>query len=409
LEKRGFFYGYVIVAASFLVMGTMWGTLYTFGVFFKYLLEEFGWTRAGTSGALALASVFIGLMSTVTGRLTDRYGPRVVITVCGVFLGAGFLLLSRVSTLWQWYLFYGAFIGVGVSGTYVPVTSTIARWFVKRRGMMTGAAIAGLGAGTLAIPPAVTWLIPIFGWRTSYIIVGIIALVLVTSVAQLFRHNPVQMGLKPYGEPASDAIEFSLPTGFTFWEAIHTSQFWVLCATWFLYCLSIGAVVAHIVLHGIGLGLSTTGAALILSFIGAFSTGGRIVLGGIGDRFGYRKTIIACFVLMTGSLFWLLGAKDQWMLYVFGAVFGFSYGGNAALFSPFVAEQFGLRSHGVILGVFMLASGFGEAASPIITGYIFDITKSYYPAFLTWAVLTSVTVLLMLLLKPVRKRESSSP
>ena len=188
------FYGYIVVAVAFLIMMIMWGTSYSFGVFFKPLLAEFGWTRAMTSGAYSLCMLLTGLLSIGTGRLTDRFGPRVVVTGCGLFLGLGCLLVSQVSALWQLYLFYGVMIGAGLSGAVVPMVATVARWFVKRRGMMTGITISGLGMGTLVMPPITNWLISTYGWRTSYIIIGITALVLVTSAAQFMKRDPAQIG-----------------------------------------------------------------------------------------------------------------------------------------------------------------------------------------------------------------------
>jgi MFS family permease len=305
------------------------------------------------------------------------------------------------------YLFYGL-LGIAVSGAYVPVTSTVARWFVKRRGLMTGVAVSGLGAGTLFVPLLATWLIASYGWRNSYTIVGIGALVLITLPAQLLRRNPSQMGMLPYGEDETTGNSLSSVGGFSFLEAFHTRQFWILAGIWLFYCLSIGAVMAHIVLYGIDAGLTPTKAAVALSFIGGFSTIGRILMGGAGDRIGFRRTLAICLTLMSAALFWLLLAKGLWMLYLFGMVYGFSYGGVSALSSPFVAEQFGLRSHGVILGVLMIASEVGESVSPVVTGYIFDVTGKYFLAFLLWAILTVGALVFVLMLTPAIKPEDSS-
>ena len=164
------FYGYIVVVAAFFIMVLMFGIFDTFGVFFKPLLTDFGWTRAVTSGAFSLYWIIQGLLAIVVGRVNDRFGPRVVITFCGFIFGLGYLLMSQVSALWQLYLFYGVMIGTGMSGAFVPLTSTVARWFVKRRSMMTGIVVAGIGIGGLIAPPVANWLISIYDWRypTSY-------------------------------------------------------------------------------------------------------------------------------------------------------------------------------------------------------------------------------------------------
>ena len=132
--EPGFFYGYIVVVAALSIMVAIWGTYYSFGVFFKPMLTEFGWSSAMTSGALSLSMIFYGLLGIVMGGLTDRFGPRIVMTFCGFLMGLGYLLMSQISAAWQLYLFYVVILGTGLSGAFVPLTSTVGRWFVKNRG-----------------------------------------------------------------------------------------------------------------------------------------------------------------------------------------------------------------------------------------------------------------------------------
>lgn len=193
-SKPKFFYGYIIVGAGFVISLLTVGTYTSFGVFFKPLSSEFGWTRAMTSGAYSLNMILWGSLSIITGRLNDRFGPRIVITACGFIFGAGYLLMSRISALWQFYLFYGVIIAIGLSGCFTPIASTITRWFTKRRGLATGIVISGIGVGTIIIPPLASQLISIYGWRTSYTILGITTLVLLIISAQFLRRDPGQTG-----------------------------------------------------------------------------------------------------------------------------------------------------------------------------------------------------------------------
>ena len=148
-----FFYGYfVVIAALFLVL-LHYGTRLSFGVFFKPMLTEFDWTRALMSGAFMLSMLMQGAGSILMGRLNDKLGPRFVMTLCGFLLGLGYLLMSLTGGSLHLYLFYGVIIGIGMAGAFVALLSTVARWFVKRRGMMTGIVIAGMGIGTLFMPP----------------------------------------------------------------------------------------------------------------------------------------------------------------------------------------------------------------------------------------------------------------
>ena len=199
IKKPRFFYGYIIVLAAFLFEVLSWGMWATFPIFLEPVLDEFGWTRAATSGAFSLYLVVTALLGIVMGRLNDRVGPRIIITVCGFFLGLGYLLTSQISTIWQLYLFYGVMLGIGQSG-FVATLSTVSRWFTKRRALMTGIAASGACVSLAAFPAPATWLLSTYGWRNSYITIGIITMVLIVVTAQFLKRDPGQMGLTPYGE-----------------------------------------------------------------------------------------------------------------------------------------------------------------------------------------------------------------
>jgi len=399
--KPKFFYGYVVVALAFLIMAIMGGTIYTFGIFFKPLAGDFGWSSAATSGAFSLQMVIHGLFYIVTGRLNDRFGPRLVVSACCLLLGAGYLLMSQISDIWQLYLFYGVVIGIGMSGAFVPLGSTVARWFVKRKGAMIGIAVAGISVGTMIMPPVASWLISSYGWRTSYVVMGLMVLVITISAAQFLRRDPTQMRLLPYGQSevreGGSNVEVS---GFSLQEAMHTRQFWLLCVAFLSFGVSQTAIMVHIVPHATELGISATAAASIFTAIGGLGIVGRIVMGGTSDRIGCRAALAICFVLLTVTLAWLLVAKELWMLYLFAAVFGFGYGGTSALISPTVAEFFGLRSHGVILGVTTFVTTAGCAVGAVMAGSVFDTTGSYQVAFLICVALSIIGIILSALLRP---------
>jgi MFS family permease len=409
-KKPGFFYGYVIVFIGFVNMLVMFGTFYSFGVFFKPLSTEFGWTRATTSGAYSLGMFLSGLLAIIMGKLTDRFGPRIVMTLCGFLFGLGFLLMSRVSTIWQLYLFYGVVAGVGLSGAFVPPLSTVARWFVKRRGIMTGFVVAGIGVGTLIVPPVATWLIESWDWSTAYIVIGAVALVLIILSAQFLRLDPRRMGLLPDGE-SEEAAGLNLHArGFSFKEAMGSWQLWVLFAVLFCFGYCLHTILAHIANHVTDLRFSATVGAGIIAVIGGLSVAGRIATGSITDRVGSKSPLIINLILMSGALFWLLAAGELWMFYLFAVIFGFAYGGLAAMESPIVAELFGLSSHGVIMGVASFGYTVGGAVGPVVAGRIFDIFNSYQIAFLVCAVVAILGIILGWRLKsPVSQGGESDP
>ena len=402
--KPGFFYGYIVVVAVLCIMVVIWGTFYTFGVFFTPLLNELGWTRAVTSGAFSLAMIMFGLLGIIMGGLSDRFGPRMVMTFCGFLIGSGYLLMSQVNTAWQLYLFYGVVMGAGLGGAFVPLVSAVARWFVKRRGIMTGIVVSGIAIGALIGPLVANWLISTYGWRVSYMILGSTVLVIVILAAQFLRRDPTQVGQMAYGEDEGEERRLRLETeGFSLREAIYTRQFWITLAMLFFYGFSLFTIIVHITPHAIELGISAATAATILATIGIMSIFSRIVLGSASDRIGNRQVFIIGFILMSAALFWLVPATEIWKLYLFAGVFGFAYGGGGASESPLVAALFGLRSHGLILGVINLGVTTGGAVGPFVAGYIFDVTGSYQIAFVVCAVTAILGLTLAVALRSVRE------
>jgi len=387
-------------------MVVSWATYNSFGVFFNPLLEEFGWNRAVTSGAFSLSMFIYGVLGIVVGVLNDRFGPRVVLTICGILLGLGYLLMSQVSTIWQLHLFWGVIIGIGMSGVWVPLLSTVARWFDKRRTLMTGIVIAGLGIGGLIGPPIVSYLIATYGWPLSFIIVGIAVLLFVVIAAQFLKRGPALMKQLPEGESEGKyQAAKSVTSSFSFKEAVKTTQFWIVFGIFFCYGFGTYAIVVHIVQHAIDLKISPVSAANILAVRGAVVILGNYILGALADRVGNRRIYIIGLVMMSAALLWLPIAREEWMLYLFIFVAGFASGGMGASESPITAWLFGMSSHGLIYGVVHVGFTIGAAAGPFISGYIFDLTGSYQLAFLTCAAFGVIGLILTVILRPTTKLE----
>ncbi len=372
------------------------GTFHTYGVFFKELQREFGWSRATLSGAHSLLFLLGGFLSIAAGRLSDRFGPRKVMTISGLSFGVGLLLMSQINAVWQLYLFYGVIVGIGMSTVNVVLLSTIIKWFVKKRGMMSGIAKVGTGLGMLILPAVASGLIPAFGWRLSYIILGVISMAFLVSLAQLLRRDPAQMHLLPDGEEQTVANGVDLiGSGLSLHEAIHTRRFWLLCAAYMMVLFTTHTIPVHITPHATDLGIPVAKAAGVLSTIGGASVIGRLMMGAASDRIGDKQSLIICFILMLISLLWLQLAGELWALYLFAVLYGFAHGGFFALISPVVAGFFGIKSHGVILGIVLFFGTFGGAIGSVLTGYIFDVTQSYRLAF--WFLTVAITLGLTLI------------
>ncbi|MFC2010298.1 MFS transporter [Chloroflexota bacterium] len=403
-KRPGLFYGYAIVAVTFLLNLIMGGTLYTFSVFFKPLAGDFGWTRAATSGAFSLYMILHGFLYIFTGRLSDRLGTRIIISCSGFLMGVGYMLMSQISAIWQLYLFYGVIIAIGMSGGYVPLVSAVTRWFTgnRKRGLMVGIAVAGVGAGTMVMPPVANWLISEYSWKTAYVVIGIVVMISIMSAAQLLKRAPGQTQQMPHNR---NGVQEEIPgheaRGLSLHEALRTRQFWLLAAAYFSFGVFLQAIMVHIVMHAIDLGISETVAANIFIAVGGLSVIGRIFLGSVADRIGNRKVIIASFMLLTVAFAWLLIAREAWMIFIFAAAFGFAYGGLVSAQSPLVADLFGVSSHGAILGVIVFIITAGSAVGPVMSGGIYDITGSYTIAFLVCGAFSLAGIILTLLLRPI--------
>ncbi|MFC1979556.1 MFS transporter [Chloroflexota bacterium] len=391
--------------ACFFSTAVMWGTLYSFGIFFEPILIEFGWSRAATSAAYSFTILLSGFLSIITGKLTDKLGPRLVMTVCGFSLGLGYLLMSQTGFIWQLYVFYGLLIGIGISGAYVPLVSTVGRWFVRRRGMMIGIASAGGSVGAIIMPSLTGWLISLYQWRVSYIITGIIALVITVLSAQFLKRDPGQIGQSPYGgeQVTKDKINWEAGS-FSLQEAAHTWQLWLLCTIFAFNLFPLSAIVVHATIHATGLGISATSATYIIPSTGMGGIAGKVILASAGDRIGNKTALIIGFVIMAASLLWFMAAKEIWMFYLSGIAFGFAAQGLIALSAPMAAELFGLGSLGVLFGVVNSIGAIGEASGPVLTGRIFDVTGSYYWAFLICTSLSILGIILTALLKPTSNK-----
>ena len=268
---------------------------------------------------------------------------------------------------------------------------------------MTGIVASGIGFGILIFPPVAIRFISSYGWRVSYIIIGIATLVLIILAAQFLKRDPHQIGQLPYGEvKIKQETSISKGEGISLGGAIRTGQFWVSCVIYFCFGFFLHNIMVHVVPHAIELGVSSIDAANILAIIGGTNIVGRIAIGGVSDKIGIKPSLILVFILASLVLFWLQLANELWMLCLFATIFGFAYGGIMASQALVVAELFGLSSLGAILGGVSFVYTIGGAVGPLLGGHIFDITGSYYLTFLVCAVVAIVGLILVWLLRPTR-------
>ena len=379
---RPYFYGYRIVAAGFVTQAVTVGAMFTYGVFFKVFQGEFGWSRAIVSGASSLAFLVMGAAAVLAGGLNNKLGPRLLMSVSAVFIGVGYCLMAFMDSAWQLYLFYGVVVGIGYCTHDVVLLSTVARWFVARRGMMSGIVKVGTGVGQFIAPLAAASLLAAIGWRQAYLLIGAASMLVLVLVAQVMRRDPADLGLQPaHGMDAQQSSFKVRPPDASFAAATRSRHFWTLCLAEFLIFFCLFTVVVHIVAHGQDSGLASSVAAAILSTIGAVSMVGRVTMGHINDKIGGRSSLLICFLMLISGLACLQIETRPWTLFAFAVIYGFAHGGFFTVMSPTVAELYGTRSHGQLFGIVWSFGCFGGSIGPILTGYLFDSLGSYRIAF----------------------------
>jgi sugar phosphate permease len=395
-------YGWVIVLAGAGIMSVTSCASYTFGVFLKPLILDFGWERGPLSLVPSIVLLLWGLSSIVTGKLCDMYGPRILCTLGGIFMGTGFVLMAHVTTLAQVYICWGLLPGLATGCCLTPIVTTIPRWFTQKTGLAIGIPFAGVGAGALVAPLLAQVLTTAFGWRNAFIIFGIVAWIIMIPLAQLLRKDPAQMGRKAYGETVD--IQYNITVdrnhGLSLKEALKTFPFWIFGTTQFMFMFCLQAIMAHVVPYATDSGIAAIAAAGILSIIAGISIAGKLSMGFISDRIGAVQSLLLCLLLETLALGWLFFAKEVWAFYIFALAFGLAYGGTATLAPLTSSELFGVKSLGIIFGVLSLCTTIGGALGPATAGYTFDMTGSYNVALIVMGAISVIaTVLGLVLLK----------
>ncbi len=402
MNVKHFYYGYILVIAGIIASIFMVGTYTSFGIFFKPISLELEWTRATTSGATSLASLVMGVFSIVAGRLTDKYGPRLVLIASGILMGLGNLLMSQTRVLWHIYVYYGVLIGAGMSASEIPIMTTIARWFVKRRGTMTGITKVGAGIGIMVVPLLSGWLISISGWRNAYLILGVVALLSIISMALLYKRDPSEIGKLPDGD--TKVVDNNIEQGIKFLlgDVLRTRQFWMFTVSWFCFMFCLQIVMVHIVNHVTDVGISSTIAASVVSVIGGLSIAGRLGLASLSDVTGRKTAYLIAFSFLASAFLSLQFAREIWSFYLFGALYGIAHGACFTLLPLMMARLFGISSLGSVLGMILFFGTLGSLISPVFAGWVFDVTNSYLPAFWVGLGFSILGLVLLVLLKPVK-------
>jgi len=342
-------------------------------------------------------------MGVVTGRMTDRWGARAAVAP-GVVLGAlGYLLLSRMSHLWEFYLCFGVGGGFLAGCSYTPAVTAVSYWFdPRRRTMAIGVALLGVIAGQMLLTPLISRIIEGSGWRTAWWVLAIVAFGCGVPALILAGRRPAGSEGVAAGSGAGAApSSFGLSAG----EAARTAAFWILMFSGAAIGLGFYAFNAHVISYAKDVGLSADTAALIFTVSGVGGALGTLLAGPVAGRLGHRWTLLLMTGLNAVAIFLFIPASTAWAFYLLGVVLGFAFSGAVPVRMAVIPPLFGGRAMGTIIGLASLSFSIGAIAGPFLAGYIFDSTGSYDLAFLIFGVLLAAGTASLYYLRAPRAME----
>ncbi len=414
-EKPKLFYGWIIVIAVTLIYTIAEIPIFTFSIFVKPIAGEMGCGREGITNAISLYFLFLGVFSILGGILVDRLGPRILNFIGTILIGTGLIVCSRAESTLIFYLGFSAMGGIGFSFIFVPNQTTLARWFIAKKGLAIGIMFAGGGIGALFASYFIQLCIDSSGWRTAFVILGILVLIIPVLASLFLKKDPKEMGLVPLGAgegepggppadkgaggagPAIQTQDISLP------EAIKTGSFWIynIAVTLMFYGFFMASV--SLAPHLTDMGITAAAAALGVGIVNGSNAFGRLFMGWVSDKIGTKRTFSICLILGAIMVFYLIPVNATWMMYIFAVFFGVAFGGTVPQMPRLLSELFGLKYLGAIMGVGTLITTMGPALGPKVGSKIFGSTGSYSLAFVSGGIAILIALFLIFILKPPKR------
>lgn len=369
-----------LVAAGAVLGCVAIGAVFSLAVLLGPMGAATGWSRAGLSAAMTLAFLSMGVAGFGWGLLSDRIGPRAVALAGSLLLGLACVLASRAGSLLQFQLAYGVLLGAAAAAFFAPVIAATAAAFERRRNLAISLVSAGVGVAPMTLSPLVAWLITRYDWRTTLLIVGVLAWALTLPAVWFVRAAPAAHA----AAPAQAAV--GAPPA-TMAQALRSRAFIVLGLAFFACCAAHSGPIFHTVSYAIGCGLPVTAAVTIYSMEGAAGLGGRLLFGALADRYGAKPILVGGLLVQALAAAAYLAVDQLDGFYAVALVFGMAYGGTMPLYASLARDAFDPRILGGALGAANLLSSLGMALGPVVGGWLYDRYGSY-----TWLYLGSMLV-----------------
>jgi OFA family oxalate/formate antiporter-like MFS transporter len=395
----------IAVAGVFLQIAL--GAVYAWSVFRTPLAKQFGWSIPEVTLTFTICIFVLGISAFFGGLWLNRQGPRIVALTGGVLYGAGVFLASfSDNKLWWLYLSYGVIGGIGLGFSYIVPVAVLVKWFPERRGLITGIAVGGFGAGALITAPVATRLIQMVGVLHTFAYLGV-AFLIVTVLCAAFMQNPPD-GWRPLGwNPTAAQVSQRAKRDYTLGEALGTWQWWAL---WLLLFLNTSAGISVISQEApLFQELARVSAVVAAGMVGVVSLGnalGRVFWAWVSDMITRKATFFVMFLLQV-LLFWFLpGISSAALLTVVAFIILLCYGGGFGTMPAFAADYFGPKNVGPIYGLMLTAWGFASAFGPLLIAYMRQVSGTYRGALHVIAAVMLLSAILPILVSPPQGAEA---
>ncbi len=406
--EQNTWHGPMAVFVAFITLGVVYGVWFAYSVFLLALVEDMGWSRSLTAGAISVMSVVHGLSGPMNGRLIERFGAQKVIALGGGLFAVGMLLTSQIQTWWQLYFTFGVISAIGISQAgWVPFIVTVERWYPTKLGTALGFAMSGIGFGILVFVPAINALIETYGWRQTFMFLAALGPLWIIPAALVLLKMPEQApenesSTPPISETTSVPSE-PLYRDWVLKTALRSPRFWLAGA-----CFMTGACVAQILLMHqfafmVDQGIDKTESAFITGVIGISSIVGQLFWGNLSDRIGRERayTMAAvCNLLAIGALVYLGSILALWVAVSFAIFVGLGYGANTPIFPATSRDLFTSPFFPSIFGTLAISGSLGAAIGAWLGGWLYDVTGGYSAMLVVSAVLAVLSPLLLWIAAP---------
>jgi len=401
ITSRGISFPWVIVILSTALLMVVSMYNYTYGVFFKPIADEFGWSRAVVSGGYSVRCLVAAVSVVPMGYWADRYGPRRVLLPSLIFIGICMMAMAKVTAIWQLYLIQGVGFGISTSGPFACITSTVAKWHDTKRGLALGIAAAGIGLSSIIFPPMATYLIQAVNWQFAIFILGVIILVVGIPASFFMKDPPNEKGEQPKDIPQGIVGAWSALPRF-----VKNRTFFAIVIIFFLTNCVGYLLLNHFVNYATDIGLTALAAAGMMSIMGVASTIGRLGLGTFSDKIGAKKDAAICCLLI-GLSFILLITKSTALMWVAVMIFGVGFGGTVPLAPAIMGERVNNQQLSTATAAASMGMFVGGAVGPWAGGIIFDRTGGYLWALLLGVGISIAAFIIVLCLPPIKTRLKS--